>query len=309
MTATSSVRLPNALRQLPPLPRALQRALELIQNPNSTRTQLAEVLSLDPGLTGVFLRMVNSAYYGLPRRITSVEEAVGYLGYETVQSVIFATSANKILSGAVPAYKLERGMLWKHAVAVAAGASWIAKQRQIGPASEVYVAGLLHDVGKLVIDLMLRQQSQTQELWDTSDKQNWMEMERNTIGHDHAEVGAIVARSWNLPDRVVEAIAYHHVPTQALIDPRFIAAVHVANIGALAAGLGLGVDSEHYMMEAASANLIGWNDEEMAVTVEVMQQAVEKAEETLGLPQGGALKAPPAKEQNRPRFIRLRPGD
>ena len=201
------------------------------------------MLSLDQGMTGLFLRTVNSAYYGLPRRITSLDEAIGYLGYETVESTIFAISASKVLSKPIPAYQLEQGMLWQHSVGVAHGAQWIARSRGFPSESDAYVAGLLHDVGKLVMDLLVDRKS----TWESGmehreEHQSWIEVERLTTGHDHAEVGAVLVRTWNLPDPVVEATACHHTPAEARIAPKLTAAVHVANAAALMAGIGLGID-------------------------------------------------------------------
>jgi putative nucleotidyltransferase with HDIG domain len=281
---TSPILLPAALRQLPPLPQVLVRALELIQDPRSRRSELAHVLSLDQGMTGLFLRLVNSAYYGLPRRIASLDEAIGYLGYETVQEVIFAASASKILSRAVPAYRLERTMLWRHSVAVAAGSERVAQRRLITPRSEVYVAGLLHDVGKLAIDLMVRHQAE----WASKPEQDpektaWTEVERQITGHDHAEVGAVIVRSWNLPDRVIEAVACHHSPAQAQIDLRFTSAVHIANAAALMAGIGIGVDGLRYKLDEIAIRQLDWTESDMASLIADMQNAVAQAEEIIGL--------------------------
>jgi putative nucleotidyltransferase with HDIG domain len=276
--------LPTVLRQLPPMPQVLVRALAIIQDPRSRRSDLTSVLALDQSLTGLFLKMVNSAYYGLPRRIASLDEAIGYLGYETVQEVIFAASASKILSRPVPAYRLERAMLWRHSVAVAVGSERIAQRRLITPRSEVYVAGLLHDVGKLALDLILQQQEEWGEkAHEDPDKRAWTEVERQITGYDHAEVGAVIVRSWNLPDRVIEAVACHHLPAKAQIDPRFASAVHIANAAALMAGIGIGVDGLRYTLDEVAIQQLDWTESDMKGLIADMQGAVAQAEEIIGL--------------------------
>ncbi|MGQ9555408.1 MAG: HDOD domain-containing protein [Anaerolineae bacterium] len=278
------VELPAVLRQLPPLPAVLSRALELTRDHRSRRSDLAKVLSLDQGMTGYFLQMVNSAYYGLPRRITSLDEAIGYLGYETVEEVIFAMSASKTLARPVPAYLLEQQMLWQHSVAVAEGSDWVARERGIEPRSEAYVAGLLHDVGKLAVDLMLhREPGWGRAAGDEENQETWTEVERRVTGSDHAEVGAVIVRSWNLPDRVVEAVACHHNPCQAELDPSFAAVVHVANVAALMAGIGLGVDGLRYVLDEGAVSRLEWNEGDMMALIEQMQGAVERAERMLKL--------------------------
>ena len=282
--AKPAIRLPAALHHIPPLPRVAMQAMELIRDPGSSRVALAQVLSLDQGMTGRFLHMVNSAYYGLPRRITSLDEAIGFLGYERVNAVIVAAAANRYLTQPLPAYSLEGGMLWRHAVAVATGSEWIGRRRSIVPTSETYVAGLLHDVGKLALDIMLDHRAEwPEDGGEQDDAEVWTEVERHITGHDHAELGASIARGWNLPDRVVEAIACHHRPSEATLDPHMAAAVHIANAAALMAGIGLGVDGLYYTLDAKAVECLHWSEEEMGLLIEEMQVAVQNAEAMLGI--------------------------
>ena len=278
------VELPEALKRLPPLPQVLTKALELTRDERSRRSELVSVLALDEGMTGYFLRMVNSAYFGLPRRITSLDEALGYLGYEAVEEAIFALSASKTLAAAVPSYLLEREMLWEHSVAVAHGADWLANRVQVLPRSEAYVAGLLHDVGKLGMDLILNREP----AWDEAESEAtsdmaWPDIERQIVGHDHAELSAMIVRSWNLPDRVVEAVALHHDPSRAVIDRRFVSVIHIADAAALMAGVGIGVDGLRYPISEDAAQVLGWDAAEIDVLMGEMQVAVERAKQILRL--------------------------
>lgn len=274
--------LPEAFRRLPPLPQALVAALEVMRDYRSERADLVRVLSLDQGLTGLFLKMINSAYYGLPRRITSLDQAIGYLGFEMVEATIVAVSASRLLSRPVPAYLLEGGMLWQHAVAVASGAEWIARRRRIVPVSDAYVAGLLHDAGKLVMDLVMNHDAKWVDFLNTEeDIRSWVDIERELVGQDHAEVGGVLVRSWNLPDTVVEAVAMHHTPAQAEVSPHLTAAVHMADAAALMAGIGLGVGGLRASLDAGAVDVLEWTENDLESLLEHIEGAVIKARDLL----------------------------
>lgn len=282
----------TAVRCIPPLPFVTSRALALVRDPGSRRSELAQVLSLDEGMTALFLRMVNSAYYGLPRRITSLDETIGYLGFENTKAVLFAVSARQIFYLGAPSYMLDRDELWRHSIAVASGSVWIARRRDITPISEVYVAGLLHDVGKLVLDLMLGHEAPwAQPDAGDGDAMAWTEIERRTLGCDHAALGAKAAESWRLPPRVIEAVCMHHTPQAAVLDPRLAVVVHLANAASLMAGVGLGVDGLQYPLEADAIQALGWTEAEMTGLLEEILRAVREAERTFGTPHSGRCKA------------------
>lgn len=269
----------TAVRRIPPLPFVTSRALSLVRDPGSRRSELAQVLSLDEGMTALFLRMVNSAYYGLPRRITSLDEAIGYLGYENTKAVLFAVSTRQIFYLGAPSYMLDRDALWRHSVAVASGSVWVARRRAITPVSEVYVAGLLHDIGKLVLDIMVGHEAH----WvkadaDDGGELSWVEIERRTVGCDHAELGAQAVQTWRLPQRVVEAVRMHHDPRPAVLDPSLAAAIHLANVASLMAGIGLGVDGLLYPLEEGAVRSLQWTEAEMMGLMDEVLRAVREAE-------------------------------
>lgn len=271
----------TAVRRIPPLPMVTSRALALVRDPGSRRSELAQVLALDEGMTALFLRMVNSAYYGLPRRITSLDETIGFLGYENTKAVLFAVSARQIFYIGAPSYMLDRNALWRHSIAVASGSVWVARRRSITPISEVYVAGLLHDIGKLVLDIMVGHEPHWESASDASEDLSWTEIERRTIGCDHAELGAHAVQAWRLPQRVAEAVRVHHTPSHATLDPIFSAAVHIANAASLMAGIGLGLDGLRYPLDEGAIAALQWGDADMDGLLEEMMRAVHEAEHTL----------------------------
>ncbi len=272
--------LAQFLNALPPIPQVVTRALALLHEPDAKRAQVAEVIALDPALAGHFLRAVNSAYYGLPRRVTSLDEAIGFLGFAAVEEMLLALSTVRLLSREVPAYLLEREALWLHSVAVAEGARQVAQRRGIGPLSEAYVAGLLHDVGKLAAEALLAHASNWGQ-GNASEDQPFTALEKELLGMDHAELSAVIVRTWNLPDRVIEAVAYHHRPSAAVLDLPFAAALHIADAAALMAGIGLGLDGMRYPLDERALGLLDWQEEQMEALVGAMTTAVERAKAIL----------------------------
>lgn len=278
----------TAVRRIPPLPFVTSRALALVRDPTSRRSELAQVLSLDEGMTALFLRMVNSAYYGLPRRITSLDETIGYLGYENTKAVLYAVSARQLFYLGAPSYMLDRDALWRHSVAVASGSVWIARRRAIVPTSEVYVSGLLHDIGKLVLDTMVGHEAYWAES-DDDGELSWVEIERRTLGYDHARLGAQAVQTWRLPQRVVEAVRMHHDPRPAVLDPSLAATVHLANAASLMAGVGLGVDGLQYPLDEWAVHSLQWTEAEMTGLLDEILHAVREAERTFAPRAGNPL--------------------
>lgn len=223
-------KLIRQIGELPPMPDVAQRALHQIQDPDSHVAEIAEILSLDEALTSLILRWANSAYYGLARPVSTVKQAMVYLGYRTVENLILAASMVNLMDQPLKGYGMERGELWKHAIGVAAGARSVTRIFGRRRAEDAYFAGLLCDIGKLALDAYLRGQSGSTEA--ASDRSSIL-LEQEIIGVDHAELGAAIAEKWNLPIELQEAIGYHHNPSRAGKGQILAAAVHVSDCAAL----------------------------------------------------------------------------
>ncbi|MBN2555100.1 MAG: HDOD domain-containing protein [Anaerolineales bacterium] len=241
---------------LPPVPMAAEAALAVIRNPSSGMVELAEVLSLDQALASLVVRWANSAYFGLIRPINTVREAVVYLGYQTVQSLILGGSLSSLLERAVPGYGLEKGELWKHSIAVAAGSRLIVRKLSPQKAEEAYLAGLLCDIGKLAMEVLLRDV-------DTLSRpapQTFVDMERDLFGFDHAQLGAEIARKWNLPSGLINTIEYHHRPSELEEVSVLVDAVHASDCAAVMMGIGIGNEGLEYELDPEALQRVGLED-------------------------------------------------
>lgn len=265
--------------KLPPLPQAAQKALELIRSPKSSMAQVANVLAMDEALTSMVLRWANSAYYGLIRPVSTVQQAVIYLGQITVESLILTASVSSYLDRTLPGYSLGRGDLWKHAIAVASGARLAAANQGRKFAEEAYHAGLLCDIGKLAFDVLLRDVNTAAPEWQG---RSFTELERTCFGVDHALLGAEIARRWKLPDSLITTIACHHHPAQAGKYWRLASAVHVADAAAMMMGIGIGKDGLQYELDPSAFQLLGWHQNNLAELFERIGEMVKQAEDFIG---------------------------
>ncbi len=229
MTENENIRPPDLARftsNIPPFPKCVQRVLTMLRDPRIQLTKVAEVVSLDQGFAGKVLRMANSAYFGLPRRVYNVTEALVLLGYANVRNVLISASASNILSSAVEAYGLDAGCLWEHSVGTAYAAQMLSRKVGMQVYSMAFSCGLLHDVGKVAIDLALNDEAKYQMRIMIGSK-GTRRSELGMVGVTHAEVGGEICRRWNLPDEIIDGVRFHHEPGTSDVN-RLIAGIITA---------------------------------------------------------------------------------
>lgn len=278
-----SIEIDQILRQvgeLPPLPQAAKKALALIRDPNSSMSQVARVLTMDQVMTSLVLRWVNSAYFGLPNPVSTVQQAIVFLGQNTVQSLILAASVSNILYRSLPGYELERGDLWRHAIGVANGARMILSRIDPKSAEEAYHAGLLCDIGKLALEVFLRNADVDDPQWQD---RPFSDLETSLCGFDHAYLGGEMARRWNLPQPLIAAITFHHKPSQAGEYVRLASAIHVADSAMMILGIGIGRDGLKYPCDPAAFERLGIHEAQLEDLFDRMTHMVHSAEEMFGM--------------------------
>jgi putative nucleotidyltransferase with HDIG domain len=262
--------------ELPPIPQVAQKALELIRNPDSSISDLARVLAMDEAMASLVLRWANSAYYGLKYPVSTVQQAVAYLGQRTLHSLILAASVATLLDRPSPGYALERGDLWKHSLGVAAGARLLAAPFGVQLAEEAYHAGLLCDIGKLAFEVMLRNVNLSNPAWQQT---SFSEVESQLFGIDHAGLGAEIARRWNLPAPLVDAIAMHHTPSKASEGAVLAAAVHLADAAVMMLGIGIGKDGLQYELDPVACQRLNWSESRFAELSDKILPFIEEADQ------------------------------
>ena len=240
-------KLVAGIDSLPSLPSLYLEIMEELQSPNSSFKKIGTIISRDIGMTAKILQMVNSAYFGLCRKITRAEEAVSYLGMETVKSLVLSAKIFSQFDQRSMAY-FPMDELWDHSLKAGMCARAVASTEQYPKelADGAFMASILHDLGKLVLAQNLpKPYQQVLARGTDADCQLW-KIEEKIIGTTHAQIAAYLMGLWGMPDMIVEAIAFHHHPVLAPGNNDILTAVHAAN----ALSNANGEDSESLRMQA-----------------------------------------------------------
>lgn len=211
-----------AVDRMPAFPRSVQKILELTRNINCLPKDLVAVIEKDPVMTVKILKVINSAYYSLPNKITAVNQSVVYLGINTVKNLALGFAAVGILPRMNAAgFDIQRYLL--HSLVVAGVARQLATQFAKGEADpgDCYIAGLLHDFGKVVFAQFMAEDFRHALAFSAENQISLHEAEQKVIGVDHGFVGALLAKRWQFPDHLIECIREHHnlaVAPSAMLD-------------------------------------------------------------------------------------------
>lgn len=246
MTAKTMQDIVAQIEALPRLRDTALRLINVVNDPTSTLDDIVGTIRYDQMVTTQVLRLCNSAYFGLARMISSVDDAIRYLGTTKVLQLVMAAHTQGLLSRSQAGYGLPPGALWMHGVGVALTAQNLARRIDPAPAGVVFTTGLLHDVGKVVLnEYVANEFSEIVTLVDQG-AFSFLEAERHVLGFTHPEIGGLVAETWNLPQQIALAIRYHHEP-EALADPDpLVDTIHLADSICQLVGVGTGVDALLY---------------------------------------------------------------
>lgn len=242
---------------LPPLPNTAIKLMSLINDPRSSVQDMVEIIKYDAAVTGQVLRLCNSAFFGLSRTVSSLQEAMSCLGMVKVLQVVMAVHTNSMLSRKQIGYGLERGMLWRHSVGVALAASAIGQRVDDNKVNLMFTAALLHDIGKVVLNEHVAAEFLEIVRRVNVERMSFVEAENHVLGFSHAEIGARVAETWQLPESIVRCLRYHHDP--GALDPpdQLVDVVYLANAMCRFLGIGLGQEDSGRRIDEAVLNRRG----------------------------------------------------
>lgn len=231
---------------VPALPASATRVIRLIQSHETGLADIMKAMEYDASLTADVLRLANSAYFAGPRRISTLREAGVLLGTARVMQLVLASAVFPIAGRPLKGYDLPAGQLLDHLVAVAIGAELLGKQLHLQAPHYTFTAGLLHDIGKIVLGTFVEVDVEPIRRLAFEEKMSFEMAEEQVLGIDHAEVGAVLLESWQIPDEIVRAVRWHHRPDAAEGEVLVADLVHAADTLSIECGLGVGVDGLNY---------------------------------------------------------------
>lgn len=247
---------PAEIDKLTPMPASLARLAEVVGHPDTSVAEVSAVVELDQALTANVLRLANSAWSAASTTIDTVRGAVLRLGAGRILEIAVGERVAGQMNRACPGYELGEHELWRHSVAAALATEQLKNFAREPVPGVAFTAALLHDIGKLVLGRHLSAEmiAQVRELSQRAGL-CYLDAERQLIGTDHAEVGGAVARHWQFPAVIVDAIERHHDP-DAQPEP-VLDAVHIANAVAKLIGVGLGSEQMNMRASTQAATRLG----------------------------------------------------
>ena len=208
-----SKRLDN-IHDLPSMPHTLNRVLEALDSASSSAQSLEKIIRDDPVLAAKMLRIANSPYYGLRTKVNSIGRAVVILGFEEVRGIVIGLSFSGIFSNDLGFKEFDTKGLWLHSIGVAKASKMLAEHISGLQADELFTAGIVHDLGRFLLCRYFA--SELREILELKQRKNLTLFDaEERYGLTHSEVGACLARKWNLSDMLVDIIRYHHRPNSA----------------------------------------------------------------------------------------------
>lgn len=262
----------SKVKDLPPLPRVVMKAMEMLLNPDASMRNLHLVISQDQALSAKILKIVNSAMYSLRSEVSTVSHAISILGLNTVKAVIMAVSVDNIYQAAKD---LGKKLMSDHSWGTALAARAIAQRVRYENPEEALVCGLMHDIGKPILmqNFGQRYYEILSEVYKGSSTFYQLEIQR--LGFSHAEVGMLLAKKWNFPPQLAEAVGYHHNPLEAPNHKQLACIVNLANLFMVHLGIGFQKNQSLVLENEPSAQELHLADPAIGAVESAVKEAIE----------------------------------
>lgn len=262
----------ESINTLPTVPGVLKKLSAIIEKPRITLVEISAFISNDPALTTKVLKMVNSAIYGFPGRIASVSHATMLLGLNVIKGMLLGVSVFELMQ------KTMKG-LYEHSLACAIAARVIAQKKGLKDPEEISIAGLLHDIGKVILVLEFPQEYEAAMSEAQAKGIIIFDAEKNHFNATHANVGGWLSEKWRFPRNLIEVIEYHHRPALSKNAPMESAIVHFADLLVRARGFGFAGDNFVPEVNPVAFELLKLSDADIREVLRETEESMETVED------------------------------
>lgn len=243
---TDTARIIADIDTLKPLSHVTTRLMHLIGDPDTGSRDLAAVIQYDQSMTANVLRMCNSVAMGGVRKVTDVKQAVSLLGMEKLISLVMLVGSAPNFKSGHPGYDLGHGELWRYSVSAAIIARELAEEKDAGDVSLVFTSALIKDLGKVILHTYIADKFEKIKERVFREGKSFLEAEKEVLGIDHAELGALAAEKWGFDPRMVDIIRHHHDPMNSDDPGLALPIVYMADCICMMIGQGVGADGLAY---------------------------------------------------------------
>lgn len=271
----------EAVRHFPSMPSLYHKLIASLHDPDLDMQVLARMVQCDPGMTANVLKLANSALFGAARQIDSIQTAFVRLGTTQLLQMAVLGGVSRFLRAPLVGYGLRPNELLSHSLWVAVAAEELARMLWVPKPAMAFTAGLLHDMGKVVVDEFIRQNWKELESRIEVPGASFDRVEHDVLGMDHAEAGALLLDQWKLPEALVTAVRWHHDPMQGQDSTRILALVHVADGLSYSEGIGVGVDGFKYDISKDVIDSLGLRHSMVEKVASLALDRVRSVEEAL----------------------------
>ncbi len=261
---------------LPTIPVVATKVMQLIESDRATAEEMGRIVSGDPAVAARVLKLSNSAFYGCKRKIQSLSTAIMMLGFNTLRSLVITASVKQVYQP----YGLVEKMLWEHSFGAGLAARIIAGSTKLVNEEEAFLAGLFHDIGKIIMNHLDRDKFQAAIQRCYNEGISFTEMEKLLYPYVHEDVGACVIRKWNFPEALANSVSFHHTLAFGdADDPHLVkltAVVSLADMFCHKLGIGARSPDESLDMSVSKASdILRLNEESLTKLVEIFRESYE----------------------------------
>jgi len=232
------------VREVYSLPTIYYQIDKAINDPTTSNSQIADILLEDIGLSARLLKLANSAFYSFPSKVDTITAAISIIGTKQLRDLVLATSVIKLFDG-IPEEFVKLEEFWAHSIGCGVVARIIAGMNKESNIESFFVAGVLHDIGSLLIYSKAPEQTIDIIKMMKKNKSTLHEAEKHCLGFTHTQVGGYLVKNWKLPKNLIESVYYHHNPVSSKFYANMASVIHIADIVSIAMSLGEG--GEYYV--------------------------------------------------------------